>query len=370
MSSAFAIVARATLLAAALASCAQSLSAQCGIDTNYGTNLQLADDQVSAQLPLGFAFPFAGATYDAVYVSSNGFLYLFDTNGSVSPPTDARCCTGNPFALVNSPSPMVCAFWTDLNPPAGGGVFFNTAPGKAFASFVSVPEFVSQGTTNTFQIVLYATGQIDLLHDSNCSNNSPVLAGWSPGAGATNPGSRDFTAVPFTTTSATAYELFQASTLDLAGRATRATPASATSWGVDAPAGCAMSWAYGLGCRAAPGLRLSAAPGSRPVINTTFNLSVQNVTATTASGVLVIGVTNPNLNLAFLGLPFNCVLLASLDVLLSFPASTPTTTVPVPVPNSTALVGRTLNTQAIMVDPPLGGLPLALTNGLRLLFGL
>jgi hypothetical protein len=98
-------------------------------------------------------------------------------------------------------------------------------------------------------------------------------------------------------------------------------------------------------------------------------MRIQNVPANTAGGVMVLGVTNPNLNLAFLGLPFNCVLLASLDVLLSFPTMAPTTIFPLPVPNNTGLRGQSLRAQPILLVPTLSGLPIALGNGLLMTFG-
>lgn len=362
---------RAATVAVALAAGAALLPGQCGIDTNYGANLNLGDDAVSPPLPLGFPFPFAGATYDSVCVSSNGFLYLFDTTGSIPVPTDPRCCNGNASGLLGSASPMVCALWTDLNPTAAGSIHFNTAATRAFASYVGVPEFVgAPGAANTFQIALHASGVVELHFDSDCEVYSVTLTGWSPGAGAANPGGSNLSAVPFTTTSASVYEMFLSSGFDLAGRTTAATPNGAASWVVDVPPGCASTTPYGFGCRGFPLLRLTARPGSRPVINSNFALRLQNVTATTAGGVLVLGVTDPNLSLAFLGLPANCRLLASLDVLLSFPTSTPTTIVTVPVPNNTALIGRSLHTQAIAVDPALSGLPIALSNGLLMTMGL
>jgi hypothetical protein len=358
-------------VAAAFAAAPAFLPAQCGIDPTYGTNLNLADDAVSPPQPLGFTFPFAGATYDSVCVSSNGFLYLFDTAGSVPVPTDPRCCNGNVGALLASASPMVCALWTDLNPSmAGAAVHFRAAPGRAYATFVDVPEFVaSPGARNTFQITLHASGRIELHFDSNCEVFSLTLAGWSPGNGATNPGASNLSAVPFTTSSATAYEVFTAGLFDVAGRTVGATPNGATSWVVDYPAGCARTSTYGLGCRAFPALRLGARPLSRPVIGANFDLRLQDVSATAAGGLLVLGVTNPNLSLTFLGLPSNCRLLAAPDVMPSFATTSPTTIVTVPVPNSTALVNRSLHAQAIVVDPSLTGLPVALANGILLTFG-
>src|SRR5919198_3919218 len=46
-----------------------------------GTRLPLGDDQVSAALPLGFAFNLYGAAYTQVYVTSNGFLSFLKDQG-------------------------------------------------------------------------------------------------------------------------------------------------------------------------------------------------------------------------------------------------------------------------------------------------
>jgi hypothetical protein len=272
--------------------------------------------------------------------------------------------------MLQSTSPMVCALWTDLNPTAAGAsVHFNAAATRAFATFVRVPEFVAApGAVNTFQITLHASGRVELHFDSDCDVFSLTLTGWSPGGGVADPGASNFAAVPFTAASGTVYELFNTGGFDIAGRTTGATPNGA-GWVVDRPSGCAWTAPYGAGCRA-PATRLAARPGSRPVLNTTFDLRLQNVSATAAGGVLVLGVTNPTLNLGFLGLPANCVLLASLDLLLPFPTTAPTTIVSVPVPGTPALTGRSLHAQAFLVDPTLGAMPLALTNGVLLTFGL
>ncbi len=239
----------AALLAAAATSHAL-LPAQCGVDPNYGTSIPLTDDSVSGVQMLGFAFPFAGASYDSVYVSSNGFVYLFDTTGSVLPPTNSRCCNGNVAGLLSSTSPMVCGMWEDLNPAAGGTVNFNALPGKALITWDNVPEFGNAGSANTFQIRLHATsGVIEMAFDSNTRAISHAcLTGWSPSNGAADPGGSNLSAIPILAGSATVYELFGPGSFDLAQRSLQASPTSATSWIVDTPFGCALSSEYGRGC--------------------------------------------------------------------------------------------------------------------------
>lgn len=233
-----------SLATAAIVSAA--LSAQCQLDPNVGTNLSLSDDSVSPPQALGFNFTFAGQTYDSVVVSSNGFVYLFQTGGT--PPTNSRCCNGAAAAMLANPEPMICGLWQDLNPSAGGTVNFNALTGKALITWLTVPEFGSAGSANSFQIVLNSNGTIDMVFDQNCANNThTALTGWSPGAGATDPGASDFGALPINAGSTTVYEVFANTTFDLAG-GYQAIPQGSTGWLVVGAQGCATSSVVGRGC--------------------------------------------------------------------------------------------------------------------------
>jgi len=223
--------------------------AQCTLDPNVGTNLGLTDDSVSPAQPLGFTFPFAGALYDTVYVSSNGFVYLYDSTGSVPPPTSSLCCNGNVTTMLAAANPMVCAQWMDLNPSTGGSVHFNAvSPTKALITWMAVPEY-AQTNLVTVQLTLKSTGEIDIYGDvANTNATHTALVGWSPGSGALDPGASNLSSLPFPTSSATVYELFLANTYDLAGIPLAGVPTGATSWVVAAPSGCASTGASGLGC--------------------------------------------------------------------------------------------------------------------------
>lgn len=242
------LLTRVVALATVLSASDRALS-QCGLDSNVGVNLSLTDDSVSAAQPLGFAFPFAGVSYDTVYVSSNGFLYLFDSAGSVAPPTGSGCCNGTSATLLSSTSPMICGCWQDLNPASGGSVHFNAvSSSRALITWFQVPEY---GRSNlvTIQIGLSSNGRIDLFVDAASMNEAhTALTGWSPGNGATNPGGTDLSSVPFSTNSATLYELFAANLFDLGGVTLTAMPTSPSSWLVASGIGCAIAAPNGLGC--------------------------------------------------------------------------------------------------------------------------
>ena len=71
----------------------------------------ITDGYSRQKLPIGFSFPFYGATYDCVRVATNGFLQ-FTTTG-LSP---SNACL--PSVLVAGP--MVAVFWDDLDLLRGG----------------------------------------------------------------------------------------------------------------------------------------------------------------------------------------------------------------------------------------------------------
>lgn len=360
---------RAAACAAVLGFTGSALSAQCGLDPNFGTNLGLSDDSVSGALQLGFPLSFAGASYDSVIVSSNGFVYLWDSLGPVPLPTDSRCCTGDVNQFLASASPMIAGMWLDLNPSAGGSVNFNALPGEVLITWVAVPTYQNNGA-NTFQISIASSGTVEFAYDLNVRNSSyTALTGMSPGANAVNPGGSDLSAAPFVTSSATVYQLFGANAFDLQGMGIQFNPLSPTIWVVSPLPGCATTSTYGAGCPTGTPLTLNAQSGSRPALGQSFTLEVSRVRAGTLAGAVGFGFANPALNLASIGLPA-CTLLSSVEVSLGINPTAPVTPLTFPIPNFPSIVGASLNAQAVMIDPSLGGsLPAYLSNGVRMTFG-
>ena len=84
---------RIGLLIAAVAASAASAQIPC-YSPQLGANLGLGDEQMSAAQPLGFAFPFGGATYTAVQVGDNGYVSLGASGGVAAwNPTAQRLVT-------------------------------------------------------------------------------------------------------------------------------------------------------------------------------------------------------------------------------------------------------------------------------------
>ena len=142
-----------------------------------GTAIVLADDEVSAAVPIGFPFTFFGAVYSNAFVSSNGFLTFLagQPNG---------CCSGVSIPTVDPPNAHVSAWWEDLLPPGGGEIDFQTlgaAPNRIFiVQFTNVPHF-GGGPPVTFQTKLFETTNVIEVHYPN-----PATDGGNHVAGVEN----------------------------------------------------------------------------------------------------------------------------------------------------------------------------------------
>jgi hypothetical protein len=120
-------------------------------DETGDAGLLLDDDDVTAELPLGFRFRYFEQEFDSVRVASNGFL-LFGEAGL----TD--CCSGQELPNPRRPVNRIAFAWTDWNPSAGGFIrraLRGQAPRRRFVvDFVMVPEFGGTGSVTT-QIKLF-----------------------------------------------------------------------------------------------------------------------------------------------------------------------------------------------------------------------
>lgn len=116
-----------------------------------GLGLTLSDD--GAQLvPLPFAFPFYGRSYNQVYVHANGFLSF----GQGYP--------GSAYALndclpsIAAPNDALYALWDDLDPSQGGQVSYVSSGDALAVEWRAVPH--KAGGASTFQIILWPNGQV------------------------------------------------------------------------------------------------------------------------------------------------------------------------------------------------------------------
>lgn len=121
------------------------------IDPSNHVKLTLGDDGVSAAQSMPFSFTYYGRSYSQIYVAANGMV------GFAADGLSAYQNVNIPNTAL--PNAMLCPYWDDLNPEAGGNIYIGTigaAPNRILVvSWVGVPHWSSSTTPLTFQVCLY-----------------------------------------------------------------------------------------------------------------------------------------------------------------------------------------------------------------------
>jgi hypothetical protein len=164
-------------------------------EPNFGPSIGVGDDVVLPAQPIGFAFPFNGATYTNVFACTNGFIYLSNAATTTNSPL---CCTGTSASLVASPDPMIAPYWTDLLVTAPGSVNFTANAVRAVITWNNACEYPLTAPAWTTQLQLYASGEIVMFFGPTMVISSHTgLTGMSPGANAPVPPASNYSAAPF-----------------------------------------------------------------------------------------------------------------------------------------------------------------------------
>lgn len=167
-------------------------------DTTFSTNLELDDDD-SAEIAFGpgTAFPLFGRSYRALHVSSNGFISTSRDTSYTASSSSAVASEGLQAALRGFwEETRVAVLFQDLNPGAGGGVYFEVkqdgARPRLVVSYLDVPLWGPggqplAGTTCTAQVILHLesgwnteAGKIEFWYGDVRGDYNPVV-GLSPG---------------------------------------------------------------------------------------------------------------------------------------------------------------------------------------------
>ena len=142
-----------------------------------GEPLPLLDDS-SVELALPFTFSMCGTPYDEVIVNANGTVSFGSPNSGFAE-SAAQFLAG---------PPQIAGSWDDLNPLAGGKIFFTETAGHFTITFEEVPERTGAVTgtgANTFSIVLKRfLSQIDIKYGALSMRDG--LAGVSCGGAITS----------------------------------------------------------------------------------------------------------------------------------------------------------------------------------------
>lgn len=309
-----------------------SPNAQGGYDVaNGGANwfvplsadLALGDDAVSAAQPLSFTFNFPGGSTNAIFVGSNGNLWLVAAGAATA------TGTGNALCLEGA---RLSPYWTDLDPSAAAGagsVHFDedTVNGVAYVTWLGVPMWEATPSTprflNTFQVALHSTGLVEFRYMDCSAPTYTITTGFSPGNGARVPAGVDLTAaVPFSTAT------------DLAS--------------------------------------LSLSASARPILGTGITMDTNNIPAAALLGSLMLnfGGVQPGVSLAGMGMP-GCDLNISPFFISNLPflGGSASVSTPIGLPVNPAFVGFQAQFQSVALVPGINAFGAVTSNGASLLLG-
>lgn len=109
-----------------------------------------SDDQISEPISLGFAISFYGHTFDAVRVSTNGFLSFTEASAPY---------VNEPLPSPDAPANLIAPFWDDLDFHGANRAVY-TSDGSSFTvQYTDVEPYAGTGSF-TFQVSLFRSGQI------------------------------------------------------------------------------------------------------------------------------------------------------------------------------------------------------------------
>lgn len=276
-----------------------------------GTSVDVGatDDSVTGPFALPFTFNYPGGSTTQIEVSSNGYVHLQVGNA------DDHCCDGAAgLADMMTQPDIFAAFGMDLNPSAGGSVWFDDGSAVpftvAYVTWDNVPEF-GTASTNTFQLQLYPT--FAAMVWSGCANVfRSAVVGWTGTPGPDN-GGLDF-----------------------------------TNWPNDGGDGTVT-------------LPLALETTAVPFGGTLFDMDLANVPAAATFGTMMFGDIPTAFDLDFIGLE-TCDLLTNANV-ISLPVSLTPPTGALSWAISSSFTGLTFVLQAAVIAPGTTTLGVLTSNG-------
>jgi hypothetical protein len=278
-----------------------------------GTPLTMSDDS-EVVVPLPFTLPYPNGQTTQLRVCSNGFISPAGSNGTTYTPSVSEFLGGQP---------RWAAAWHDFNPAAGGQVVVDQSPTAVLVTWLNVPNY-GVGGTATFQCQFLSNGTVHILWRTMNPAGNGYVVGWTPGGGASDPGSRDLSAT--------------------------------------------LPGGFSLCAGNFTGLALGAS--ARPILGTTVTLTTSNIPTGTSIGLMLLGFTQaiPPIDLTSIGMP-GCTAHVTDGLASAFVPASSSFPIPVPIPSDQSLTGLRVIAQSFTYGPPLTPLGLIAANGLVLVLG-
>ena len=137
--------------------------------TPLGRAITLGDDDTATQT-LAAPLTFYGRPFTSLFINSDGNV-TFDEGDNASTARGLARLTGGP--------PRMAPFFADLDPSAGGRIYFNATPDTVTVTWCAVPGF-DLAETVTAQVVVQSSGAIEFRFGTTDLGNGIVAL--SPGA--------------------------------------------------------------------------------------------------------------------------------------------------------------------------------------------
>ena len=137
--------------------------------TPLGRAITLGDDDTATQT-LAAPLTFYGRPFTSLFINSDGNV-TFDEGDNASTARGLARLTGGP--------PRMAPFFADLDPSAGGRIYFNATPDTVTVTWCAVPGF-ELAETVTAQVVVQSSGAIEFRFGTTDLGNGIVAL--SPGA--------------------------------------------------------------------------------------------------------------------------------------------------------------------------------------------
>jgi hypothetical protein len=257
--------------------------------------------------------PYPGGSTNQIRICSNGWIVDGQFTGASNILPDVSAFLAHA---------MWAPLWHDLNPSAGGSVWFDASTTVTTVTWVTVPNFFNSGSS-TFQVQFWINGDVHFLYQ-NISVSGDYLTGFS----------QDTTNDPGSVVMATA-------------------------------AGSGL----GVCTNAAPELSFSVS--APPVLGTTFDLITSDLPVSTIFGLAILSTTpiNPGASLTPLGMS-GCELYQTIDVSVLWGPNGNTAVVSWPLPSTPSLAGFVVYCQSAALVPGINPFGMAISNGLKLTVGL
>lgn len=170
------------------------------------TQVMIGADDDMIKVDLGHDFPYYGGTFDTAWMSSNGFIMLYDEETGIGNPNvlsketylTSLCCEQDiaadsaawngytsQFTLPDDIfSYMIGPLWSDLEDTSDetdAGFYWSTSATAGVSSFLwyNINEYGYDDSPQTFQLNLWSGGSFDFLYDMIDLDQEAVYVGFS-----------------------------------------------------------------------------------------------------------------------------------------------------------------------------------------------